>query len=183
MLQNGSQGMIDSLSTLTGIHPGFSQLASSQAQVAQVNGNPVQLAGHISADEKGRPVIGLTPATIDNFFTSKSSGYERDYTPVPAKLGDAVISHEFGHLAALGPLSDALFKIDPNADSSEKFADHFQNAFQFLRGQSTDTKQLDSTTQKIVDVILASPLYENHPINQARARDAQLKYLAGKPPT
>ncbi len=168
--KSGSTGMVDSLSQLVGTQPGFVQLAQVNPKVRGTT------AGDLTANDQGQMQIGLTPYALQHFNSPMRSAYGETGNHLPVSLGESVIQHEFGHIAAHSPLLPAFEKIDPDAENSEQFADRFQNAVQFLRSGKTDTSILkDASTQQLVDVLLQQPLYLGHPINTNRALVEHLK--------
>lgn len=169
--KNKAIGLVDSLALLTGSQPEYVKLPELQQR--SIQGKVAQVAGRMDVRDDGTPVIGLTPFTLSNFASTQQAGYQTPgYKPIPALLGDAVIQHEFGHIAANGLMGDQLEQIERDP---ELRADYFQNAVQFLRNGQVATDRLDKKTSATVDLILKHPLYKDHPINKARGVQGFLK--------
>ena len=170
LAQVKARGFVDTLSKLVGAMPKFAQLPNEPPR--QLAGSDTgTLAGRFFADARGNPVIGFTPHTLRNFAKVGVAG-RPGYVPVDPNqsLLEYITGHEFGHMAATGVpndrLASALLEIDPDAETSEGFADAFQNAAQFLRSHSTDTGRLGDTSREIVKILLRFAPYEEHPLNK-----------------
>jgi hypothetical protein len=179
--RHGSAGLVDSLSILTGMQPGYQQLP---AQPRVMQDQPGQLAGRFFADAAGNPVIGLTPYTIQNFGNPANG----------IKFGEKILAHEFGHAAASGygniGLANALAELYPQREDveaeSEALADDFQQAVQYLRpNRADDIGRLNPRTQRLLSVFLQQELYKNHVLNQQQKATADFirSVIAGHPKT
>ena len=181
----GSVGMVDSLSQLSGVTPDFNRVKALQP-LPGVHGAPVARVTQTG----DKPTINITDQLFNQFAQPLPKGYRgSDYKPVDPnqKFGDTALQHEFGHVAIFTmtqpEVLDGFFKAYPGADGSEseKFADSFQNAFQFLRSGERDLTKLDDKTQLVAKALLKHPLYSQHPINEpARQLQQFINFLTGK---
>lgn len=160
-----SLGFVDTLSRLVGVRPQFARLPRLVVAPGQ------ERAANLHHNERGYPIIGLSEHALTRFH-ERGVPTRASYRAVDTaqSFGDNTIGHEFGHLAASGirnaPLADALLDIDPEAETSETFADDFQNAVQFLRSHSRDTSRLSPRSLRVMRVVLQFAPYANHPLNR-----------------
>ncbi len=167
--QHNSKGLVDTLQTLVG--------KPSYVQIGNQGRGDKQLGGKFFGDESGKPFIGLTPFLLQNFG---KPGNTRQGTA--SKLGEAVLPHEFGHMAVSGAgnlqLADKLLTAIPDAQESEDFAHLFQQSIQFLRPHKTDTSKLSSKQLKIIDILLDEPIYKDHPLKKQKDMTKLLASIA-----
>lgn len=156
--KNNSLGLADTLNTL---------VPNTQFSRATSPYNDKFRAGITNGNN-----IGLTKF-FDYYFKDIGMGRQGYKSVDPdQKFGDYVLGHEFGHRLThdteLGTeISQALGDDVPSTEKGyEEFADHFQNAIQFLRSNNLDSKKLTPQSRKIVNVLLKQKLYDKHPINQ-----------------
>lgn len=179
LAQQGSVGMVDTLAQLVGQMPEYQKLKTNRR--INERGQTVEVTGTASINDKGIPVISLAPNVLAKYGSKLPEGYGYGQTQADStvRFGDAVVQHEFGHLAPFAGTSPSMtagiFQAFPDAETSEKYADSFQNAFQFLRSGRTDIEKLDPKCQILAKAILSHPLYQNHPLNQRQGVQGFIK--------
>ena len=161
--QHNSKGFADTLSALVA--------PSNFIKLPPYREGDGQRAGKVVPDNQGNPQIGLTDYLLQNF--GRQNITRAGYKPLDKKqkLGDYVLAHETGHVAASGipnfQLQEQLEKTDKNI-RTEEWADDFQNSVQFLRNPQADTTKLSGRQALITNILLQQPIYAAHPINQRR---------------
>ncbi len=165
--QNKSLGLVDTLAMLTGTMP-------TMQQVPTIVRNGEYQAAKTYMDAKTMlPMMDLSDSVTHNYGQPLPKGYRGSgYKSADPNVtfGDAVLGHEFGHLAG-GMMFDHMADFEKafaQPDRDEGFADAFQNAVQFLRAGTVNSDALDKKSKIIMESLLKHPVYQNHPINTTR---------------
>jgi hypothetical protein len=153
--QQNSKGFADTLAALVGGHPNYAQMSPQRKP------GGIQM-GKFGPNSTGQPNIWL--ALNNKNYQQKSN---------KGPLGDYVLAHEFGHMAAGGSKNPQLAdqfadKLGEDTQESEDFADLFQQSVQFLRDPKADLSKLNEKQALITNILLQQPIYAQHPINQRR---------------